>query len=176
MTFSPTSEISSSLMGGSFTTTPSMVAGFSQEQLPAAQAILQFIADRSNEPIPSHLINDQLADITNGHGYCMIGNCAIKRAMQKCNPESDTAKETLKKRADHLYDHIRDKHFNCRPFQCVQCPRAFSRDHDLKRHEAVHNPTTFVCHICLRGYTREDNLKRHVSTKHPEVITAQAMQ
>jgi hypothetical protein len=120
MTFSPTSEISSSLMGGSFTTTPSMVAGFSQEQLPAAQAILQFIADRPHEPIPSHLINDQLVEISTGHGYCLIGNCGIKRAMQKCNPESDASKETLKKRADHLYDHIRDKHFNCRPFQCIQ--------------------------------------------------------
>jgi hypothetical protein len=69
MTFSPSSKISSSLMGDSYTTTATMDAGFSQEQLPAAQAILQFIADRPHEPIPSHLINDQLAEIRNGHGY-----------------------------------------------------------------------------------------------------------
>jgi hypothetical protein len=175
MTFSSKSDSSSLLMcgslpGGSYTSTPTMGAGFSQEQLPTAHAILQFIVEHPREPIPSHLINDRLVEIKSGRGYCLIGNCGAERAMQKFNPDYDPSKDTTsRKRADHLYDHIRDKHFNCRPFQCGQCSRAFSRDHDLKRHETVHSPTAFLCRICPRTYTREDNLKRHISQKHPEV-------
>jgi hypothetical protein len=98
-----------------------MGAGFSQEQIPAAQAILQFITDRPGESIPSHLINDQLVEISGGCGYCLIGNCGVDRAMQKNNPEYDASKDAAaRKRVDYLYDHIRDKHFNCRPFQCIQ--------------------------------------------------------
>ncbi len=124
MTFSskadkPSSLMHGSLPGGSYTTTPTMGAGFSQEQIPAAQAILQFIAERPSGPIPSHLINDRLVETSNGRGYCLIGNCGVERAMQKCNPDYDASKDTtLRKRADHLYDHIRDKHFNYWPFQC----------------------------------------------------------
>jgi hypothetical protein len=122
MTFSPKSEFSSSLVGslpgGSYTATPTMGAGFSHDQIPAAQAILQFIAERPTEPIPSHLINDKLVEISGGRGYCLIGNCGIERAMQKGKAETEASKDPARKRADHLYDHIRDKHFDCRPFRC----------------------------------------------------------
>jgi hypothetical protein len=108
-----------SLPGSSYTTTPTMGAGFSQEQIPAALAILQFMVERPTEPIPSPLITKQLAEISGGRGYCLIGNCGVERARQKNNPGYDASKDTMK-RADHLFDHIRDKHFNCRPFQCSQ--------------------------------------------------------
>jgi hypothetical protein len=108
-----------SLQGGSYTTTPTLGAGFSLEQIPAAQAILQFITDRPGEAISSHLINDQLVEISGG--YCLIGNCRTELEKQRCNPESVPSKDIISsKRADHLYDHIRNKHFNYRPFRCIQ--------------------------------------------------------
>jgi hypothetical protein len=116
--------ISSPLGGGSFsrdssTVTPTMGVGFSQDQIPAAQAVLRFIAERPSEPIPSHLVNERLVEISNGRGYCLIGHCGVKRVMQKCLPEYDANKDTASRmRADHLYDHIRYRHFNYRPLQC----------------------------------------------------------
>jgi hypothetical protein len=117
---------SSPLMDGSFsrgshTVTSSVGVGFSQDQIPAAQAIAQFIAEHPGETIPSHLITDPLVEISNGYGYCLIGNCGVEYTMQKCNEEKDTNKGTAsRKRADRLYDHIRDVHFNCRLFRCGQ--------------------------------------------------------
>lgn len=48
---------------------------------------------------------------------------------------------------------------------CVICRAVFHRNHDLKRHEDVHNGTKpYVCK-CGRTFTRKDALKRHMFLK-----------
>jgi hypothetical protein len=56
-----------------------------------------------------------------------------------------------------------------RQFKCDECPHAFHRNHDLKRHKRIHlEVKPFPCHWCDKRFTRKDALKRHLLVKqHP---------
>lgn len=59
--------------------------------------------------------------------------------------------------------HLRS-HDEERPFKCKWpgCERSFARQHDCKRHEALHlNIRPFVCQGCQRTFARMDALNRH---------------
>ncbi|KAG8788991.1 hypothetical protein FRC20_001001 [Serendipita sp. 405] len=126
---------------------------FTSSQLPAAIAIINYQQQHPGTPIPTAFITSELAEIKDGKGRCLVGSCASSTAVPK--------------RADYLYEHIRDRHFNCRPYRCEDCPQSFSREHDLKRHHSVHRRDQSPCPVCSNIYSRVDNLKRHVQTKHP---------
>lgn len=137
-------------------------------QQAAAQKICEYMQAHPKAAIPASLITTDLAEIRDGRGWCLIGNCGIERAAQKVNPLYDVTKDGSRKRLDHLYDHIRDKHFDNRPFRCSlpSCTQAFAREHDLKRHELTHQAQSLPCTLCDKVYTRNDNLKRHIQLKH----------
>jgi hypothetical protein len=88
---------------------------FAPRQQQAALNILSYI---QTHPIPASLITAELAEVQDGRGWCLIGNCGVERAKQKLNLDYDIQEDLARKRLDHLYDHIRDKHFICRPFRC----------------------------------------------------------
>lgn len=51
-----------------------------------------------------------------------------------------------------------------KPYQCDQCPTAFTRNHDLKRHKRIHWALKpFQCNGCEKAFSRKDALK--VSTR-----------
>lgn len=51
-----------------------------------------------------------------------------------------------------------------KPHQCDQCPTAFTRNHDLKRHKRIHWAVKpFPCDGCEKAFSRKDALK--VSTE-----------
>ncbi|KAG8899612.1 Metallothionein expression activator, partial [Tulasnella sp. 403] len=60
----------------------------------------------------------------------------------------------------HLRTHAASHTFS-RPFKCAQCPAAFARKYDLKRHEKSHGEVVFRCGGCGRKFTRRDALRRH---------------
>lgn len=52
-----------------------------------------------------------------------------------------------------------------KPFQCKNCPLAFRRNHDLKRHSKIHLPVRpYICSLCEKGFNRKDALHRHVTS------------
>ncbi|KAL2275458.1 hypothetical protein FJTKL_02073 [Diaporthe vaccinii] len=53
-----------------------------------------------------------------------------------------------------------------KPHQCDQCPTAFTRNHDLKRHKRIHWAVKpFPCDGCEKAFSRKDALKRHKLVK-----------
>ncbi|KAI7832716.1 hypothetical protein BC939DRAFT_381337, partial [Gamsiella multidivaricata] len=66
----------------------------------------------------------------------------------------------------NLHTHERT-HDPCqvRPFVCpaLHCTKAFSRKHDLQRHEAsVHKgERNYKCPTCFKPFSRQDGLRRH---------------
>lgn len=47
-----------------------------------------------------------------------------------------------------------------KPHQCDQCPTAFTRNHDLKRHKRIHWAVKpFPCDGCDKAFSRKDALK-----------------
>ena len=95
---------------------------FTPQQQVAAANILNYKAHHPEASIPASFITTELAEVHDGRGWCLIANCGVERAKQKNNPLYHISKGTSRKRLDHLYDHIRDKHFNCRPFVCGMSP------------------------------------------------------
>lgn len=51
-----------------------------------------------------------------------------------------------------------------RPFRCARCPAAFARNHDLKRHERLHEDRAWQCTGCAKAFSRRDALTRHRNT------------
>jgi len=62
-----------------------------------------------------------------------------------------------------------------RPFRCTRCPAAFARNHDLKRHERLHEDKAWQCTVCAKAFSRRDALTRHRNTaaaRHSACATA----
>ena len=95
---------------------------FLPHQQEAAQQIFNYKQIHPKAAIPASFITSELAEVKEGRGWCLIGNCGLDRAAQRDNPHYDITKDLSKKRLDHLYDHIRDKHFDNRPFRCSMAP------------------------------------------------------
>lgn len=55
----------------------------------------------------------------------------------------------------HVQTHLLD-----RPYECVKCDKTFVRQHDLVRHEKIHEEGEFGCE-CGKRFTRNDALRRH---------------
>ncbi|GJJ75135.1 hypothetical protein EMPS_07493 [Entomortierella parvispora] len=68
----------------------------------------------------------------------------------------------------HTHEKTHDPE-QARPFICSDeaCAKAFSRKHDLQRHEAsVHKgERNFACQTCLKPFSRQDGLRRHLAVK-----------
>jgi hypothetical protein len=95
-----------------------IIEQFTPHQQTAALNTLNWQQIHRTAVIPASLITAELDEVQGGRGWCLIGNCGVDRAKQKVKPQYDVVKDTTRKRLDSLYDHIRDKHFNCRPFRC----------------------------------------------------------
>ncbi|KAJ2926762.1 hypothetical protein H1R20_g10355, partial [Candolleomyces eurysporus] len=48
-----------------------------------------------------------------------------------------------------------------RPFRCTICPASFARNHDLKRHNRLHDRKAWKCAACQKIFSRRDAFKRH---------------
>ena len=62
-----------------------------------------------------------------------------------------------------------------RPFRCSRCPAAFARNHDLKRHERLHEDKAWQCTGCAKAFSRRDALTRHrnaAAARHSTCATA----
>ena len=62
-----------------------------------------------------------------------------------------------------------------RPFRCTRCPAGFARNHDLKRHERLHDDKAWQCTGCAKAFSRRDALTRHrntAATRHSACATA----
>ncbi|CCA76726.1 hypothetical protein PIIN_10714 [Serendipita indica DSM 11827] len=140
---------------GSLGATPSyghLYSQFTQAQQASASAIIKYMMDHPNMAIPSTVYHWELAG-DQGHSWT-LPNWLVRRRRRQ-----DEA-------VDHLYDHIRDKHFECRPYACNHCHHSFSREHDLKRHSLIHDEKSMECQMCSKSYIRFDNLQRHMQQKH----------
>jgi len=102
--------------------TEQIMKQFTPHQQLAAANILNYKTHHPEAAVPASLITAELAEVHDGRGWCLIGNCGLARAQQKRDPLYDPSKDTSRKRLDHLYDHIRDKHFSRRPFSCSMDP------------------------------------------------------
>ncbi|KAG8816147.1 hypothetical protein FRC17_000416 [Serendipita sp. 399] len=134
---------------------PVSLEEFTSAQRPAAEAILAYQREHPDTAIPTTYFTSALVEIKDGKGRCLVGSCALEQL-------------TTLKRVDHLYEHVRDRHFGCKPHKCDSCAQRFSRENDLKRHQSVHVRDIQACPVCNNEYSRFDNLKRHVKDKHPE--------
>ncbi|KAJ3336342.1 hypothetical protein HDU93_003044 [Gonapodya sp. JEL0774] len=53
-----------------------------------------------------------------------------------------------------------------RTFRCDNCPAAFVRKHDLRRHERIHlGLKPYVCRFCSKAFARLDAMNRHTMLK-----------
>ncbi|KXS14610.1 hypothetical protein M427DRAFT_99520 [Gonapodya prolifera JEL478] len=53
-----------------------------------------------------------------------------------------------------------------RTFKCDNCPAAFVRKHDLRRHERIHlGLKPYVCRFCSKAFARLDAMNRHTMLK-----------
>ncbi|PVG00589.1 kinase-like protein [Serendipita vermifera] len=86
---------------------------FTTKQISAVQAILQYLRDNPNPPLPSTLITSELAEVKDGHGWCLIGGCRSESTRHKTKTSYNFSDEkpTLKT-IDQIYDHILRTHFN----------------------------------------------------------------
>ncbi|KAG8805817.1 hypothetical protein FRC17_005318 [Serendipita sp. 399] len=134
---------------------PVSLEEFTSAQRPAAEAILAYKREHPDTAIPTTYFTSALVEVKDGKGRCLVGPCALEWS-------------TTLKRVDHLYEHVRDRHFGCKPHKCDVCTQRFSRENDLKRHQSVHVRDGQACPVCDKEYTRFDNLKRHVKDKHPD--------
>ncbi|KAI0475905.1 hypothetical protein GGR56DRAFT_442180 [Xylariaceae sp. FL0804] len=65
-----------------------------------------------------------------------------------------------------MYAHAPPSQSQDRPFKCDQCPQAFNRNHDLKRHKKIHlEIKPYPCTRCEKAFSRKDALKRHELVK-----------
>jgi C2H2 type zinc finger protein len=74
-----------------------------------------------------------------------------------------------------LRAHTTRVHAAERPFRCTRCPAAFARNHDLKRHERLHEDKAWQCTGCAKAFSRRDALTRHRNTaaaRHSACATA----
>jgi uncharacterized Zn-finger protein len=61
-----------------------------------------------------------------------------------------------------LIIHIKNEHKSEKPYLCAQCPKAFVRRSDLRKHVFVHaGIRLFNCDICNKSFTRSTNLAKH---------------
>jgi uncharacterized Zn-finger protein len=61
-----------------------------------------------------------------------------------------------------LIIHIKNDHKSEKPYLCAQCPKAFIRRSDLRKHVFVHaGIRLFSCDICNKSFTRSTNLAKH---------------
>lgn len=87
----------------------------------AVDAIIQFMKDHPDQQIPSNLITEPLVETQGERGHCLIGGCGIARRRQKLDPAYDPNEKTgVWLRLNHLWDHVRDRHFHNKPFICDQ--------------------------------------------------------
>ena len=74
-----------------------------------------------------------------------------------------------------LRAHATRVHAAERPFRCTRCPAAFARNHDLKRHERLHEYKAWQCTGCTKAFSRRDALTRHrnaAAARHSVCATA----
>lgn len=74
-----------------------------------------------------------------------------------------------------LRAHTTRVHAAERPFRCTRCPAAFARNHDLKRHEGLHEDKAWQCTGCAKTFSRRDALTRHrnaAAARHSTCATA----
>lgn len=115
---SPISPISVSLVDQSPTV-------FLKNQQAATQDIYKYMQAHPKDVVPASYITPDLAEVHDGCGWCLIGNCGVERVAQRADPLYDISKDQARMRPDTLYNHIRNKHFGNRPFQCTLAPASW---------------------------------------------------
>ena len=100
----------------------STITSFAPRQRAAAQAVYDYMKEHPETLVPASLITGVFVEAQDGRGCCLVGECAQNRAIQRANPHYEEHNDVNKKRIDHLYNHVRDKHFRNRPFPCPVKP------------------------------------------------------
>ncbi|GFS92071.1 zinc finger protein 471 [Nephila pilipes] len=60
-----------------------------------------------------------------------------------------------------------------RPFQCLECGKAFTQKVNLQRHMRIHTgELPFLCDVCYRRFRQQSNLRQHQRT-HGHFLTVQ---
>ncbi|KAG0056657.1 hypothetical protein BGZ83_004182 [Gryganskiella cystojenkinii] len=100
-----------------------------------------------------------------------------RAAFESHNDKRSTQKRFSCKHCDRQFARLFNLHTHekthdpeqARPFLCSDetCGKAFSRKHDLQRHEAsVHKgERNFACVTCHKPFSRQDGLRRHLAVK-----------
>jgi len=73
----------------------------------------------------------------------------------------------FKHKAD-MKRHVEEKHWNLKPFQCLQCDFATTRKNALNKHvEAIHEKIkSFGCSQCDKTFSKKQHRKEHVESVH----------
>lgn len=112
------------------------------------------LGNRGNAGLPSS--RHQISGIPASLGMETLDS----EGLAKC-PYPNCSKTFARNRSYNLKAHLRS-HSQLKPFQCSNCPRAFSRKHDLERHSRVHSgDKPYICETCGKGFPRSDALRRH---------------
>ncbi|GFV93222.1 gastrula zinc finger protein [Trichonephila clavipes] len=60
-----------------------------------------------------------------------------------------------------------------RPFQCLECDKAFTQKVNLQRHMRIHTgELPFPCEVCNKRFRQQSNLRQHQRT-HGHFLTIQ---
>lgn len=70
---------------------------------------------------------------------------------------------------DALRSHIKYLHVREKSHKCAVCDKLFKRDHDLKKHMAIHSgESLYKCTYCPKTFNSSSNMHAHRKKQHPK--------
>ena len=154
----PTTNVATAAAAAAAPPSNSLLPGFASSYgnslvpRPDTAALTQGILRTSMSPSPASVSDISTSTNLSGPSWTTLGSAAVT-AVTTTTPSMNS---TARRGSDA-------KGAKARPFVCTQCPRAFSRKHDLERHARVHSgDRPYICRICKKGFPRSDALRRHI--------------
>ena len=71
----------------------------------------------------------------------------------------------------NLNRHVKSKHLNLFPYECVECNKTFNRKDCFDSHVRTLHPVGFPCKFCRSIVISEENLKKHIRRWHYENVS-----